>query len=227
MIRSAMFATTLVALLLAGCTGARRAPYGPVPSVENPPATSLVRVQSVAHWDALAARLVDGIRPGLHTECYPDRCRMPLRVDVPADTPFATALRTTLRTRLAATGDLVDTAGASQALPVRVDIQALRFGLGRRTPWRPESSRDDFADEVRHEGGRTPRLEIVVTATVERAGRIVARAQQIVYAREEDAALYEQRPGSLADTLRVHEQRRLKGEAGRLSDDLSGTAWND
>ena len=227
MIRVPILATAVAALVLAGCTGARRAPYGPVPAVENPPATALVRVQSVAHWDALAARLVEGLRPGLHTECYPDRCRMPLRVDVPADTPFATALRTMLRSRFAATGDLVDTAAASRALPVRIDIQTLRFGLGRRTPWRPEASRDDFADEVRYEGGRTPRLEVVVTATVERAGRIAARAQQIVYAREEDAALYEQRAGSLVDTLRVHEQRRLSGDAGRLSDDLSGTAWND
>ncbi len=38
--------------------------------------------------------------------------------DVPADTPFATALRTMLRSRFAATGDLVDTAAASRALPV-------------------------------------------------------------------------------------------------------------
>jgi hypothetical protein len=225
--RTPLASLMLVVVLVTACTGTRRAPHGPVPVVENPPTVALVRMQSVAHWHALAGRLVERIRGSLGRGCYPETCRIPISLDVPADSPFALALGASMRTAFAATGDPVAQGGPPEHVRVRVQIQTLRFGPDRVARWRPESSGETFADEVRYEGGRSPRLEVIVIATVTRGRDVTARVQEIAFARHEDASLYEADPGSLSDVLGRHEQRRLHGGMRRLSDDLTVSGWGD
>lgn len=203
---AALFAAVLAA---AGCADRPAPGFSPAPVRLHPPTTAQLQVQSLGQWDLLAGRLLEGLRPLL--------CAQPaasVRVDAGSRSPFVDTLAALLRTRLHRDGRTVLTDGRA-ALVVTVDVAALRFGAGRQAiAGEEERARGGV-------GGALPRHEALVTATVVQAGRFAARAQEIVYLRNEDATLVATPDARLIDLLRNHEAARIGGESRRLSDGMA------
>lgn len=202
-------------VLTAGCASDPPSGYSASPVVSNPRTVTQLRVQSMAHWEMLAGRLVEGLRPHL-----PGDASLPVRIDVSKPSPFTDSLAVMMTTRLASNGLSVD-ARAPQAVTIVLSARTLRFG-GRR--W------TDAEYEARKTGavsGRLPLYETLVTASIAPAGRLRMQVQEIVFVRQEDAALYDTGEGGrLIEVLRAHEERRLRGEPRRLSDSLAEPAYS-
>ncbi len=189
-IRTTLSWTTVLALaLLAGGCASEPPPAEQLP----PPGQKMAR--AIRHWDVLAedvaARTAEKLRdwpPGEH----------PIYVSPSGDSAFNAGFRKLLITRLLDRGLTLST--EPTAVEMKFDTQLVRHNAG--AAWVPLAAEVAVVRDPYGEAGGAPvpatangaaRAEVLVTTSIESAGRYLARTADVYSIEQNDTALYQVR----------------------------------